>query len=63
MGYCWRIPPIERGYRQLSRYQQQLSEVERLLISGKLFTKLKIVGLFLQRSNDVSLPTVWLFRV
>ncbi len=32
MGYCYgRLLPIERGYRQLARYQQQLSGVERLL--------------------------------
>jgi CRISPR-associated protein Cas1 len=31
MGYCYgRILPIERGYRQLARYQQHLSAVERL---------------------------------
>ncbi|MEI6443773.1 MAG: CRISPR-associated endonuclease Cas1 [Nostocales cyanobacterium ELA583] len=42
MGYCYgRILPISRGYRQLSRYQQQLSPVERLItaraiIKGKL---------------------------
>lgn len=34
MGYCYgRIIPIERGYRQLGRYQQQLTRVERLLIA------------------------------
>jgi CRISPR-associated protein Cas1 len=32
MGYCYgRLIPIERGYRQLSRYQQQLSWVEQLV--------------------------------
>jgi CRISP-associated protein Cas1 len=42
MGYCYgRILPISRGYRQLSRYQQQLSPVERLItaraiVKGKL---------------------------
>lgn len=42
MGYCYgRILPISRGYRQLSRYQQQLSPVEKLItaramIKGKL---------------------------
>jgi len=52
-----RILPIERGYRQLSRYQQQLSEVERLLIARQIVqAKLKIVGLSCSGSNDVSLP-------
>jgi len=43
MGYCYGGFAIERGY-QPSRYQQQLSEVERLLISGIVQAKLKIVG-------------------
>lgn len=34
MGYCYgRIIPLERGYRQLTRYQQQLSFVERLVVA------------------------------
>jgi CRISPR-associated protein Cas1 len=34
MGYCYgRVLPITRGYRQLARYQQQLSSVERLLVA------------------------------
>lgn len=34
MGYCHgRLLPIERGYRQLSRHQQQLSPVERLRVA------------------------------
>ncbi|MBD2365146.1 CRISPR-associated endonuclease Cas1 [Anabaena minutissima FACHB-250] len=29
MGYCYgRLMPIERGYRQLSRYQQNLTEIQ-----------------------------------
>lgn len=42
MGYCYgRILPISRGYRQLSRYQQQLSPVDKLItaraiVKGKL---------------------------
>lgn len=42
MGYCYgRILPISRGYRQLSRYQQQLSSVDKLItaraiVQGKL---------------------------
>ncbi|MGK7946150.1 MAG: CRISPR-associated endonuclease Cas1 [Microcystaceae cyanobacterium] len=48
MGYCYgRIMSIERGYRQLSRYQQQLSRIERLitarqLVKGKL-TNCKVI--------------------
>ena len=39
MGYCYgRILPIERGYRQLSRYQQLLTAVERLLVACLLYT-------------------------
>lgn len=34
MGYCYgRVIPIERGYRQLVRYQQDLSSLERLLVA------------------------------
>src|SRR5512141_2229481 len=34
MGYCYgRILPITRGYRQLARYQQQLSLVEQLTVA------------------------------
>jgi CRISPR-associated protein Cas1 len=34
MGYCYgRLLPIARGYRQLARYQQQLSALERLLLT------------------------------
>lgn len=34
MGYCYgRILPIERGYRQLARYQQLLTPVDRLLVA------------------------------
>lgn len=42
MGYCYgRILPIERGYRYLIRYQQQLTSAERLvtargIVQGKL---------------------------
>lgn len=42
MGYCYgRVMPIERGYRQLSRYQQQLSSVERL-ITARAIVKAKL---------------------
>ena len=37
MGYCYgRVMAIGRGYRQLARYQQQLSLMERLLIARQL---------------------------
>lgn len=37
MGYCCgRLIAIERGYRQLSRYQQELSFVERLLVARQI---------------------------
>lgn len=37
MGYCYgRIVAIERGYRQLVRYQQELSILERLLVAQSI---------------------------
>ncbi|MBD2097723.1 CRISPR-associated endonuclease Cas1 [Trichocoleus sp. FACHB-591] len=37
MGYCYgRMLPIGRGYRQLSRYQQQMLAVERLVIARQI---------------------------
>jgi CRISPR-associated protein Cas1 len=37
MGYCYgRVMPIERGYRQLSRYQQQLTPQERFITAQSL---------------------------
>lgn len=37
MGYCYgRIIPIERSYRSLSRYQQQLSITQRLSVARKI---------------------------
>ena len=51
MGFCYgRLIPIERGYRQLARYQQQLSMVERLLMA-RLFVwaKIKNSRVILQR--------------
>lgn len=37
MGYCYgRVLPIERGYRQLARYQQQLDFTERLIAARNL---------------------------
>lgn len=53
MGYCYgRIMPIERGYRQLSRYQQQLSVNERLQIAREIVqAKLKNSRVFLMRQQ------------
>ncbi|MDB9510549.1 CRISPR-associated endonuclease Cas1 [Kamptonema animale CS-326] len=53
MGYCYgRILPIERGYRQLVRYQQQLSFVERLLVARRIVqAKLKNSRVILQRQQ------------
>ncbi|GAB1543360.1 hypothetical protein NUACC21_60340 [Scytonema sp. NUACC21] len=53
MGYCYgRIMPIERGYRQLSRYQQQLTSVERLIVAQKIVqVKLKNSRTFLMRQQ------------
>jgi len=53
MGYCYgRLMPIEFGYRQLSRYQQQLTDTERLLIAQKIVqAKLKNSRTFLLRQQ------------
>jgi len=53
MGYCYgRILPIERGYRQLSRYQQQLLAIERLVIARQIvWAKLKNSRVILQRQQ------------
>jgi CRISP-associated protein Cas1 len=53
MGYCYgRLLPIERGYRQLSRYQQQLSEVEQLLAARTIVqAKLKNSRVLLMRQQ------------
>ncbi|KJH70756.1 CRISPR-associated endonuclease Cas1 [Aliterella atlantica] len=53
MGYCYgRIIPIEQGYRQLSRYQQQLLAVERLVVARQIVqTKLKNSRVILQRQQ------------
>jgi CRISPR-associated protein Cas1 len=53
MGYCYgRILPLERGYRQLSRYQQQLTAVERLLVARQIVqAKLKNSRVILQRQQ------------
>jgi CRISP-associated protein Cas1 len=37
MGFCYgRLLPIARGYRQLTRYQQQLSVVEQLIVAREI---------------------------
>lgn len=53
MGYCYgRLMPIERGYRQLSRYQQNLTEIERFLVARKIVqAKLKNSRTFLMRQQ------------
>lgn len=53
MGYCYgRILPIERGYRQLSRYQQQLTILEQLLVARRIVqAKLKNSRVILQRQQ------------
>lgn len=53
MGYCYgRILPVERGYRQLSRNQQQLTVFERLSVARKIVqVKLKNSRVILQRQQ------------
>lgn len=53
MGYCYgRIVPLERGYRQLSRYQQQLSREEKLAVAKVIvIAKLKNSRVLLQRQQ------------
>ncbi len=53
MGYCYgRLMPIERGYRQLSRYQQQLTAIDRLLVAQKIVqAKLKNSRVLLMRQQ------------
>ncbi|WP_448603435.1 CRISPR-associated endonuclease Cas1 [Thermoleptolyngbya sp.] len=53
MGYCYgRLTSIERGYRQLSRYQQQLSWVERLVAARAIVAaKLSNARVILQRQQ------------
>jgi CRISP-associated protein Cas1 len=53
MGYCYgRLMPIERGYRQLVRYQQQLSLPERLVIARQfVWAKLKNSRVLLMRQR------------
>ena len=53
MGYCYgRITPIERGYRQLSRYQQQMLAAERLVVARQIvWAKLKNSRVLLLRQQ------------
>ncbi|PSB22934.1 CRISPR-associated endonuclease Cas1 [filamentous cyanobacterium CCP1] len=53
MGYCYgRVLPIERGYRQLVRYQQQLVAAERLIVARQLVqAKLKNSRVLLLRQR------------
>lgn len=53
MGYCYgRVLPIERGYRQLSRYQQQLGIVERMVTARAIVqAKLKNSRVLLRRQK------------
>jgi CRISP-associated protein Cas1 len=53
MGYCYgRILPITRGYRQLSRYQQELSPVDRLVTARAIVqAKLKNSRVLLRRQR------------
>ena len=53
MGYCYgRLMPIARGYRQLSRYQQQLTTTDKLIVAQNIVAgKLKNSRTFLQRQQ------------
>lgn len=53
MGYCYgRIFPIERGYRHLSRHQQQLSPSDRLSVAREIVRgKLKNSRVLLRRQQ------------
>lgn len=61
MGYCYgRMVSIERGYRALTRYQQQLSLVERLvtakqIVQGKLRNSRVILQRQLRRKSSEKL--------
>lgn len=53
MGYCYgRIIAIERGYRQLSRYQQQLEFYDQLIVARNIVSaKIKNSKTILQRQQ------------
>ncbi|UZQ56000.1 CRISPR-associated endonuclease Cas1 [Trichothermofontia sichuanensis B231] len=60
-GYCYgRVLAIARGYRQLARYQQGLSRLERLLVAQRLVqVKLKNGRvLLLRQQRRVAAPTI-----
>jgi CRISPR-associated protein Cas1 len=65
MGYCYgRILPIARGYRQLSRYQQELTSIERLLVAQKIVeAKLKNSRVILQRQQRRQASSVVAFAL
>lgn len=54
MGFCYgRLMSIERGYRQLSRYQQQLTLGERLVVARAIvMAKLKNSRILLRRQRQ-----------
>lgn len=53
MGYCYgRLLPLERGYRHLTRYQQQISSLERLIVAREIVrAKLKNSRVILLRQQ------------
>ena len=61
MGYCYgRMVAIERGYRQLARYQQALSSLERLLVAqvivqGKLLNSRVLLMRQQRRQSSLNL--------
>lgn len=65
MGYCYgRILPIERGYRQLSRYQQQLCFAERLQVARRIVqAKLKNSRVILMRQQRRQASDVIAFAI
>jgi len=61
LGYCYgRVLAIARGYRQLARYQQALSRLERLLVAQRLVqAKLKNGRvLLLRQQRRLEAPTI-----
>jgi len=61
MGYCYgRSMPIERGYRQLNRYQMEISLIDRLLVARNIvISKLKNCRvLLLRQQRQRNLPTI-----
>lgn len=65
MGYCYgRILPIERGYRQLSRYQQELSLIDRLIVARRIVhAKLKNSRVILMRQQRRQTSEVIAFAI